>query len=398
MPRFTYICINKIIVIIRLNIGNLYLINTIDIVTLFAWCSLLINCFSGGCGKNSTHLLIFKIYFYLDNQIFTPYLHKNHASYGPISQARYDLYQFLIYNALLVSRRRLNKERVSVKADNPFDLILPAEMAKVAEEAGVYKATKHPLKTFYLAITAGVFISIAFVFYITATTGTAAMPYGIAKLIGGICFSLGLILCIICGADLFTSTVLIVVAKASGRITWGQLARNWINVYFGNLVGALLFVLLMWLSGEYMVANGGWGLNVLQTADHKVHHTFIEAVALGILANLMVCMAVWMSYSGRSLMDKAMIMVLPVAMFVASGFEHSIANMFMIPMGIVIRNFASPEFWTAVGSSPESFSHLTITNFIIDNLIPVTIGNIIGGGLLVGLTYWVIYLRGNDHH
>ncbi|WP_428701365.1 hypothetical protein, partial [Staphylococcus aureus] len=120
-------------------------------------------------------MLIFKIYFYLDNQIFTPYLHKNHASYGPISQARYDLYQFLIYNALLVSRRRLNKERVSVKADNPFDLLLPAAMAKVAEEAGVYKATKHPLKTFYLAITAGVFISIAFVFYITATTGTGTM-------------------------------------------------------------------------------------------------------------------------------------------------------------------------------------------------------------------------------
>ena len=166
----------------------------------------------------------------------------------------------------------------------------------------------------------------------------------------------------------------------------------------GACVVMLLFVLLMWLSGEYMTANGGWGLNVLQTADHKMHHTFVEAVSLGILANLMVCLAVWMSYSGRSLMDKAMIMVLPVAMFVASGFEHSIANMFMIPMGIVIRNFASPEFWTAIGSSPESFSHLTIMNFITDNLIPVTIGNIIGGGLLVGLTYWVIYLRGDDHH
>lgn len=106
-----------------------------------------------------------------------------------------------------------------MKADNPFDLLLPAAMAKVAEEAGVYKATKHPMTTFFLAITAGVFISIAFVFYITATTGTAGMPFGIAKLIGGICFSLGLILCVICGADLFTSTVLIVVAKASGRIT-----------------------------------------------------------------------------------------------------------------------------------------------------------------------------------
>ncbi|QKX43337.1 formate transporter FocA [Escherichia coli] len=334
----------------------------------------------------------------MDNQIFTPYLHKNHASYGPISQARYDLYQFLIYNALLVSRRRLNKERVSVKADNPFDLLLPAAMAKVAEEAGVYKATKHPLKTFYLAITAGVFISIAFVFYITATTGTGTMPFGMAKLVGGICFSLGLILCVVCGADLFTSTVLIVVAKASGRITLGS-------------VGEKLAKCLFWQPDRRTavctfnvafrrVYDREWSMGTQRptTADHKVHHTFIEAVCLGILANLMVCLAVWMSYSGRSLMDKAFIMVLPVAMFVASGFEHSIANMFMIPMGIVIRDFASPEFWTAVGSAPENFSHLTVMNFITDNLIPVTIGNIIGGGLLVGLTYWVIYLRENDHH
>ncbi len=285
-----------------------------------------------------------------------------------------------------------------MKADTPFDLLLPAAMAKVAEDAGVYKATKQPLTTFYLAITAGVFISIAFVFYITVTTGTADVPYGIAKLIGGICFSLGLMLVVVCGADLFTSTVLTVVAKASGRITWRQLSCNWLNVYIGNLIGALFFVALMWFSGEHMVAKGQWGLNVLNTAQHKLEHTFIQAVCLGILANLMVCLAVWMSYSGRSLLDKMFAMVLPVGMFVASGFEHSIANMFMIPLGIVIKNFAEPEFWQAIGATPAQFDHLTISNLIIDNLIPVTIGNIIGGGLMVGLTYWVIYLRGDRHH
>lgn len=285
-----------------------------------------------------------------------------------------------------------------MKAGNPFDLLLPSEMAKVAEDAGVYKATKHPFTTFFLAITAGVFISIAFAFYITATTGTAAVPWGLAKLVGGICFSLGLMLVVVCGADLFTSTVLTVVAKASGRISWAQLARNWIIVYVGNFIGAILFVALIWFAGQYMAANGAWGLNVLQTADHKMHHTFTEAVCLGILANLMVCMAVWMSYSGRSLMDKMFAMVLPVAMFVASGFEHSIANMFLVPMAIIIKDFATPEFWQATGASAEQFSHLTVGHFITDNLIPVTLGNIIGGGLLVGLTYWVIYLRDGDHN
>lgn len=149
--------------------------------------------------------------------------------------------------------------------ENPFDLRLPVDMAKLAEQVGIYKATKNPATTFYLAMTAGVFISIAFVFYITATTGTAGVAFGLAKLVGGLCFSLGLILVIICGADLFTSTVLIVVAKASGKISWRQLIYNWINVYFGNLIGALFFCRpdlvcrsahgSQWFMGPQCVAN-----------------------------------------------------------------------------------------------------------------------------------------------
>ncbi|MFP1454765.1 formate/nitrite transporter family protein [Escherichia coli] len=219
-----------------------------------------------------------------------------------------------------------------------------------------------------------------------------------AKLVGGICFSLGLILCVVCGADLFTSTVLIVVAKASGRITWGQLAKNWVKCLFwqpGRRTAVCTFNVAF-----RRVYDRKWSMGTKRPTNRRPQSApgFHPGRCLGILANLMVCLAVWMSYSGRSLMDKAFIMVLPVAMFVASGFEHSIANMFMIPMGIVIRDFASPEFWTAVGSAPENFSHLTVMNFITDNLIPVTIGNIIGGGLLVGLTYWLYYLRENDHH
>ncbi|OWO84334.1 formate transporter FocA [Photorhabdus luminescens] len=285
-----------------------------------------------------------------------------------------------------------------MKADTPFNLLPPAVMTQVADDIGVYKTTKPVAITYLSAITAGVFISIAFVFYITATTGTASISYGLAKLVGGICFSLGLMLVVVCGADLFTSTVLTIISNATGRITWYQMIKNWINVYLGNLIGTLFFVAIIWFAGQYRVASGLWGLNVLQTANHKMHHSFIEALFLGILANLMVCLAVWMSYAGRSLMDKIFAMILPVSMFVASGFEHSIANMFLIPLGIVIKHFAPSEFWINVDATPEQFSQLTILHFITDNLIPVTIGNIIGGAVLVGLTYWSIYLRSEQKY
>lgn len=272
------------------------------------------------------------------------------------------------------------------------DALSPAQMTQLAEEISDYKVNKHPLTTLFSALIAGVFISIAFVFYITVTTGTAEVAYGLAKFVGGICFSLGLILVVCCGADLFTSTILTILPKMTHKVSWLKMLRNWCVVYIGNFIGAILFVIVIWLSGQYMSANGLWGLNVLNTADHKLHHTFVEAVALGFLANLMVCLAVWLSYAGRSLLDKALIMVLPVAMFVASGFEHSIANMFMIPMGIVIHQFASPEFWLAIGLTPDAYSSLTVEHFVFNNLIPVTIGNILGG-LAVALPYWGLYLR-----
>ncbi|OCG67704.1 formate transporter FocA [Gilliamella sp. Fer4-1] len=265
-------------------------------------------------------------------------------------------------------------------------------MTQIAEDLGNYKVNKHPCSTILSAMLAGVYISIAFVFYITVTTGTATVAFGLAKLVGGICFSLGLMLVVCCGSDLFTSTVLTILPKMTHKIGWTKMIRNWILVYIGNFIGAILFVTVIWFSGQYMVANGLWGLNILQTADHKLHHTFIEAVCLGFLANLMVCLAAWLSYAGRSLLDKMLIMVLPVAMFVASGFEHSIANMFMIPMGIVINNFASPEFWQATGVSADTFKELTVSHFVFKNLIPVTIGNILGG-LAVALPYWALYLR-----
>ena len=276
-----------------------------------------------------------------------------------------------------------------MKAESPFDCLKPEAIAALAEDITYGKATKPAAKTFQLAITAGAFIAIAFVFYITV------LATGGNKLAGGICFSLGLILCVVLGGELFTSTTLTLVARAANRITWGKLLKNWVIVYFGNLVGGLIIVTLIMLAGQYMNSNGQWGLVALNTAQHKIHHTFIEAVALGILCNLMVCVAVWMSFGGRTMTDKALIMVLPVAMFVASGFEHSIANMFMIPVGICIQTFASPEFWQAIGVDQAKYADLTIGHFVINNLIPVTIGNIIGGCVMIGLTNWFIFRR---HH
>lgn len=265
-------------------------------------------------------------------------------------------------------------------------------MIKIAENAGIYKTEKKSIMTIFSAIIAGVFISIGFVFYITVTADTVNISYGIAKLIGGVCFSMGLMLVLCSGADLFTSTVLTIIPKATNKITYKQMLLNWSLVYSGNFIGAILFVIIIWYAGQHTAIEGLWGLNALKTANHKLHHSFIEALCLGILANLMVCLAIWMSYAGRSLLDKMVIMILPIAMFVASGFEHSIANMFVVPMGIIIHNFADTSFWTAINSSPDAFADLTWCTFIFKNLIPVTIGNIIGG-LAVGLTYWALYLR-----
>ncbi|MDH2924358.1 formate transporter [Nicoletella semolina] len=269
----------------------------------------------------------------------------------------------------------------------------PAEMAKIAEDSAVYKATKNQFYSFLSAITAGAYISIAFVFYATSQVGASELPWGVAKLIGGIVFSLGITMCVIFGAELFTSSTLTVIAKASKRISWTQLAKNWLVVYGGNFIGAFVIVGLVWFSGEIMAANGQWGLTILKTAQHKIHHTWIETFTLGIFCNIMVCIAVWLTYAGKSLTDKAFVTVLPIAMFVASGFEHCVANMFMIPMGVLIHSFASPEFWVAIGIDASQFADLTMANFLSKNLLPATLGNIVGGALFIGMMQWVLHLR-----
>jgi formate transporter len=275
-----------------------------------------------------------------------------------------------------------------------IDALLPPDMAVKAQELGIRKAQMGSYTMFVLAILAGAFISLGAVASTTMTTGAAGvLPFGVTRFLSGIVFSLGLILVIVGGAELFTGNNLIVMAWASGAVSTRQLLRNWSVVYIGNFVGALLSAVAMFLTNQYMTSGGALGLNALTIAKNKSELGFVQAIALGTLCNALVCLAVWLCYSARSTTDKILSIIFPISAFVAAGFEHSIANMYFIPIGLLIKQFAPSTFWEMVQKSPADFTSLTWENFFVRNLIPVTVGNIIGGALMVGAVYWFVYLR-----
>lgn len=274
-----------------------------------------------------------------------------------------------------------------------LDALLPPEMAARAEAVGAKKASMDSVSVLALAVLGGAFIGLGAIFSTTVAAGAAVLPYGLARLVIGIAFSLGLILVIVGGAELFTGNNLIVMAWASRSVTTGQLLRNWVLVYAGNLAGALSVAVLMYYSRQYEFGKGAVGSAALSIANAKVNLDFLQAVTLGVLCNVLVCLAVWLCFSARSTTDRIFAIVPPITAFVAAGFEHSIANMYFIPMGILIRNGGSEAFWTNSHDTASAYTSLSWENFFFRNLIPVTIGNIIGGAALVGLTYWFIYLR-----
>lgn len=270
-------------------------------------------------------------------------------------------------------------------------ILTPSQMARAAEDAAFGKATSNQLKSFLLALTAGGYIALGFVFFTTSQVGAEQLPFGVAKVMGGLVFATGLALVVLTGAELFTSSTLTLTARASGRITTWQLLRNWVVVFVGNFIGALTIVVLIHLGRVWEQAEGQWGAVVLDVALKKVHHDFLTAFVLGVLCNLMVCLAIWAAYSGRTTVDKVVAVTMPIALFVATGFEHSVANMFMIPLGILVRSTAGQEFWAASGLDAGAYGDLTWTNFLVDNLLPVTLGNIVGGGVMIGVLYWTIF-------
>lgn len=276
---------------------------------------------------------------------------------------------------------------------DPSAMRTPAEMARAAEDAAHAKVTSRSLKSFMLGLTAGGYVALGFAFFLTSQVGAEELPYGVARVLGGIVFSTGLSLVVLTGAELFTSSTLTLTARASGRISWGQLLTNWGVVYVANFLGALTIVALIYLGGTWHNADGAWGAVVLDTSMGKLHHSFLEAFVLGILCNLLVCLAVWAAYAGRTVTDKIVAVTFPIALFVAAGFEHCVANMFLLPLGMLIRQDAGADFWAATGLDAAAYSDLTLTATLVDNLLPVTLGNIVGGGLMIGIFYWTLFHR-----
>ena len=285
-------------------------------------------------------------------------------------------------------------------AEVTFDALLPPQMASRAEAIGIRKAQTDLWTMLALAVLAGAFIAAGALYSTTVSAGAAALPYGVGRLLAGFVFCLGLILVIVAGAELFTGNNLIVMAWAGRKVKTRLLLRNWGIVYLGNFIGAILTALIMLGTQQYMFGKGSVGVAALNTALAKATLNPLQAMFLGIMCNALVCMAVWLCYSARSTIDKILAIVFPISAFVAAGFEHSVANMYFIPMGLLIKQFAPASFWAAdalAKATPAvtvaAYTRLTWGNFFVNNLIPVTIGNIIGGAGLVGLVYWFAYLR-----
>ncbi len=257
------------------------------------------------------------------------------------------------------------------------DAYAPAEIARRVEETGVRKARLGASCTLALAVLAGAFIALGAFFSIVAAT-RPELGYGPVRILAGCAFSLGLILVVVGGAELFTGNNLVAMAWASRRVTTAELFRNWVLVYAGNLVGAASMAWLVAASGACGADGGAVGETALAVARKKAALAPAAAFVSGILCNILVCLAVWLCFGARSVADKILAIVFPVTAFVAAGFEHCVANMFFLPLGMILG-----------GTGPEGVSWAGA----VGNLVPVTAGNLVGGGILVAGTYWFIYLR-----
>ncbi|MCD6323306.1 MAG: formate/nitrite transporter family protein [Clostridiales bacterium] len=272
----------------------------------------------------------------------------------------------------------------------------PAEIAEATVSGGVKKTLLSPVKMIILGILAGVFIAFASQGSNFAAYNLWANPttYGLGKALAGALFGTGLMLVMIAGAELFTGNNLILVAVLTGKAKVSGMLKNWLFVYIGNFLGSLLIAFLIVKSGQLNAGGALLGATTIKIASAKVSLTFSQGLILGVLCNWLVCLAVWMATGAKTMVGKIAAIFFPIWLFIASGFEHSVANMYYIPAGILAKgNPAYVQAALDAGLTTSKLNALNWGTFLTKNLIPVTIGNIIGGGLLVGMVYWFIYLK-----
>ena len=264
------------------------------------------------------------------------------------------------------------------------DAYAPREIAQKVESVGVAKAHLGVLPLWMLGMLAGVFIGLGAVFY-SVVKADATLSFAVSQVLGGLTFSLGLLLVSVAGAELFTGNNLLAMAWAAGKITTAEVLRNWVWVCLANLAGAVGLAVLVFASGQTEMNGGAVGRVVVKIALTKHDLPLWQAFVRGVLCNVLVCIAVWMAMAGRSVMDKAVAIVFPVSCFIAAGFEHSIANMYFMPLAMLIQHFGPDTTAVTTGNGLVTLAGTAA------NLAVVIVGNLLGGSVLVGLTYHIIY-------
>ncbi|WP_010293685.1 formate/nitrite transporter family protein [Clostridium senegalense] len=268
------------------------------------------------------------------------------------------------------------------------NMLSPLEVTEYVEEVGVKKAKNKSIQTLFLGILAGAYIALGA--FGSAVASHSVTNFGLQKTVAGLVFPVGLLLVLICGAELFTGNCLLSVAVAQKRISIKDMAKNLLIVFIGNFIGTVLIALLVYGAGLLDFNSGAVGGYAIKVATGKVNLTITQALFSGILCNIIVCLAVWGSYTAKDISGKVLMGFIPIFVFIISGFEHCVANMYYLTIGLLAKG--NPVYVEASHQTAEKLANLNVIG-VIHNLIPVTIGNIIGGSILIGLTYWFIYKK-----
>lgn len=298
----------------------------------------------------------------------------------------------MLDGSALINKRGNKMTTTQTQHLDTKDCIAPSGVAhELTDSVMPAKANFRKSKTFVLAIAAGALIAFGAQVSLTVMTGSESISWGFAKLIGAMTFATGLMMVVLTGAELFTGNVMMTFSVIERKTSFAKLLRNWSLVYVGNFVGSMILAALIYFSGTSHNSHEALGVMGLTTAYTKVNLPLVEAFTRGILCNWLVCLAIWMASSSRHVIGKIFAIFFPIMTFVASGYEHSIANMYFLTNGLFLKN--TPAVVAASGFTPEQLATLSVKSCILNNLIPVTLGNLVGALVFVVLLFWTAYLR-----